>query len=166
MRVDQRWREAERGQSLVEMAVGFVILILLVMGILDLGRAYFLNLALEDAAGEAALFLSLYPHCPVPPNEMSTPNNACAGANNAKYRALNSGSEQVDWGNATFTFEYYNGSSWSTTIPAAGSSVASGTLVRVKIRVSFRLLTPVVSAVVRNSQIELGSNAVSVVVST
>jgi len=52
-----RWQQAERGQSLVEMSIGFIILTLIVMGILDLGRVYFLNLALEDAAGEAALYL-------------------------------------------------------------------------------------------------------------
>lgn len=56
-------REAQSGQSLVEMAIGMVILVMLMSGLLDFGRLFFSYLALEDAVGEAALFLSVFPQC-------------------------------------------------------------------------------------------------------
>ena len=52
---------SEKGQSMVEMALSFVILIMLIAGIVDLGRAFFTYMALRDAAQEGAAFGSLYP---------------------------------------------------------------------------------------------------------
>jgi len=43
----------EKGQSLVEFAFGLVILMILISGIVDLGRAFFTYMALNDAAQEA-----------------------------------------------------------------------------------------------------------------
>ena len=52
---------SERGQSLVEMAIALVILLLLVGGIVDLGRAFFTFMALRDAVQEGALYGSVNP---------------------------------------------------------------------------------------------------------
>jgi hypothetical protein len=151
-----RWQKAESGQSLVEMTLGFVILTFLVMGILDLGRVYFLNLALEDAAGEAALYLSLYPHCPD-----ETPE--CPEMNNAHYRAVNAGGGNIDWTSAEFTYEYQlEGGAWSTTIP--DDPVPANTLIRVTIHTPHQLLTPVISAIARSASLTLGASAISIVV--
>ena len=51
----------ERGQSMVEMALSFVILMALIGGIADLGRAFFFYSAMRDAAQEGASFGSLFP---------------------------------------------------------------------------------------------------------
>lgn len=51
----------ERGQSLTEMAVALVILLLLVGGIVDLGRAFFTYMALRDSVQEGALYGSINP---------------------------------------------------------------------------------------------------------
>lgn len=51
----------ERGQSMVEMALSFVILMVLIGGIADLGRAFFFYSAMRDAAQEGASFGSLFP---------------------------------------------------------------------------------------------------------
>ena len=51
----------ESGQSLVEVAFGMVILLVLLAGVLDLGRMYFTFVALEDSVGEAALYLAINP---------------------------------------------------------------------------------------------------------
>lgn len=51
----------ERGQSLVEMALGFTVLITILSGVLDLGRAYVTYLALQNAAAEGAIYASLHP---------------------------------------------------------------------------------------------------------
>jgi hypothetical protein len=54
-------RNKETGQSLTEFAIGFSILILLIAGIVDLGRAFFTYMALNDAVQEGALYGSLHP---------------------------------------------------------------------------------------------------------
>lgn len=51
----------ERGQSLVELAIALIILILLLMGVIDLGRAFFTFMTLRDAAQEGAAYGSLFP---------------------------------------------------------------------------------------------------------
>lgn len=61
--IDQNRRKPreEQGQSLVEMAIALVILLLLVGGIVDLGRAFFTFMALRDAVQEGALYGSVNP---------------------------------------------------------------------------------------------------------
>lgn len=51
----------QSGQSLLEFAVGAVILLLLIAGIVDLGRAFFVYIALRDAAQEGAVYGSVCP---------------------------------------------------------------------------------------------------------
>ena len=51
----------ERGQSLAEMAMMMSFLLILLVGIVDLGRGFFVYLALRDAAQEGALFGSTDP---------------------------------------------------------------------------------------------------------
>jgi len=54
-------RRSERGQSMMEMALSFVLLMVLISGIVDLGRAFFFYSALRDAAQEGASYGSLFP---------------------------------------------------------------------------------------------------------
>jgi hypothetical protein len=49
-------RRRERGQSLIETAAGLIVLLLLLAGLVDLGRAFFARVALLDAAEEGALY--------------------------------------------------------------------------------------------------------------
>jgi hypothetical protein len=51
----------ERGQSLVEMALILPILLLLVVGIVDLGRAFNNHVIITNAAREGARYASRYP---------------------------------------------------------------------------------------------------------
>lgn len=51
----------ERGQSLVELALSFTILLLLMGGAIDLGRAFFTFITLRDAAREGAIYGSYAP---------------------------------------------------------------------------------------------------------
>ena len=52
---------AERGQSLMEMAVSMVVIVILLAGIVDLGRAIFTFIALRDAAQEGLVYAAIYP---------------------------------------------------------------------------------------------------------
>ena len=58
---NQKNQSKEQGQSLVEMAIALVILLLLVGGIVDLGRAFFTFMALRDSVQEGALYGSVNP---------------------------------------------------------------------------------------------------------
>ena len=51
----------ERGQSLVELAAGLLVLLILVMGIIDLGRVLFYYTTLRDAAQEGAVYGAINP---------------------------------------------------------------------------------------------------------
>jgi hypothetical protein len=53
--------DRDKGQSLVEFAFSMVILLILISGIADLGRAFFTYMALHDAAQEGAIYGSLNP---------------------------------------------------------------------------------------------------------
>lgn len=52
---------SERGQSLVELAVSFMLVMLVLAGAVDFGRAYFAVIALRDAAQEGVIYASLNP---------------------------------------------------------------------------------------------------------
>ncbi len=53
--------KSERGQSLVEMAVSLVLLLLLLSGAVEFGMAFFQFIQLRDAAQEGALYGSIKP---------------------------------------------------------------------------------------------------------
>lgn len=57
----QKSNQNERGQSLVELAITLVVILILLAGIVDLGRAFFAYMSLRDAAQEAALYGSTEP---------------------------------------------------------------------------------------------------------
>jgi hypothetical protein len=58
---DKKFKNKERGQSMVELALSITILMVLLAGTIDMGRAFFTWLALRDAAQEGASFGSIYP---------------------------------------------------------------------------------------------------------
>jgi hypothetical protein len=67
-----------RGQSLVEFALAATVLLILLTGVLDLGRMYMAWVAIQDAAGEGALYAAMSPRCISAANgpDCQTPNNA------------------------------------------------------------------------------------------
>jgi len=57
-------RRHERAQSLVELAISLTLMLTLLAGIVDLGRAIFTLFALQDAAEEGIIFGVAFPtHC-------------------------------------------------------------------------------------------------------
>ncbi|MBN2392125.1 MAG: pilus assembly protein [Anaerolineae bacterium] len=51
-----------RGQSIIEFALVLPIIIMLMLGLLDFGRAFFTLIALDDAADEGASYASIRPN--------------------------------------------------------------------------------------------------------
>lgn len=54
-------KSSRKGQSLVEMALATALLLLLLGGVVDLGRAFFTYMALRDAAQEGAVYGAINP---------------------------------------------------------------------------------------------------------
>ncbi len=54
-------QKSEKGQSLVELAVSLLILVILLAGVVDIGSLFFEYLALRDSAQEGAAFIAIYP---------------------------------------------------------------------------------------------------------
>jgi len=52
---------SERGQSMAELAFGMVVILILLSGVVDLGRALAAYMALRDAAQEGAVYGSMCP---------------------------------------------------------------------------------------------------------
>ena len=55
------WSEKEKGQSLTELALTLAFLLLILVGIIDIGHAVFVYITLRDAAQEGAVYASYQP---------------------------------------------------------------------------------------------------------
>jgi len=82
-RPDSWMRNMRRGQSLVEFALAATVLLLLLSGVLDLGRMYMAWVAIQDAAGEGALYAAMNPRC-----ISAADGPLCASPNNAYDRTF------------------------------------------------------------------------------
>ncbi len=51
----------EKGQSLVELAISLILLLIILAGIVDLGRAIFTKFAMKDAAEEGVVYGTSFP---------------------------------------------------------------------------------------------------------
>ena len=145
-------KHAARGQSMVEFAIGLVVILLLLAGILDLGRIYFTFVALEDGAGEAALYLALNPACP-----HATSGPQCADPNNAEYRARHAGGGEVDWTAATILIDI-------PTLPDGTSVYDVGEPVSVTIQYPHQLLTPLIPRIAGVNPLTLSVHASQVII--
>ncbi|WP_376791828.1 TadE/TadG family type IV pilus assembly protein [Thermoflexus sp.] len=89
-----------RGQGLVEMALSLTVLLLLAMGLIDLGRAFVVWLAIHDAAAEGALYAAVNPYCLNPNNQLppgADPDVQCDDPNNVQYRAYTRALSETRW---------------------------------------------------------------------
>ncbi len=74
--------EREKAQSLVELALSLMFLLLLVAGVVDLGRAFFTYIALRDAAQEGAAYASIARTSQTAPMACAAIENRVRGTSN------------------------------------------------------------------------------------
>jgi hypothetical protein len=133
-----RWRGRGRGAhgaALVEFALVFPVLAMLVLGTVDAGRAYITWNQAKNAAREGASYAQLYPNRPVPgPGE-------CADPDNVRYRAqAESGTE---FSISTERVDVAPAVTLNACLPASSpTAVRPGDEVRVTASRSFAPLTP------------------------
>jgi Flp pilus assembly protein TadG len=154
-------RRRERGQGLLEFSLITVFLTILLMGVLDLARAYYSYLALKDAAEEGAYYGSAFPQCV---NSRGINNDSIAGCsdpNNLPYRvrhaaplggliSLNDPSTQV-------TVDLPCGS----TLPC---NMQSGQVLTVTVQYPYQVLTPFVGTIVNSQILTLTARSSAVIV--
>ena len=64
------YKRKEKGQSLVEFVLILPILLIILAGMLDLGRLYFAYVAVTDAAAEGATYAAIHPeYAAIPPED-------------------------------------------------------------------------------------------------
>jgi len=61
MKMKSQGKRSEKGQSLIELAFGIVVLLILLAGIVDIGRLLFFYISMRDAAQEGAVFGQINP---------------------------------------------------------------------------------------------------------
>ena len=139
----------ERGQSLVEFSLMLVVLVTLLMGVVDLGSAFFAYLALKDASAEGAYFGSVFPQCE---NSASVSGGRCGDPNNVDYRVRQSApvGGLIDWSAATVTINAPNDN--------------PGELITVTVSYNHSLITPVVGAIIGGQTFPLSATSVAVIV--
>jgi hypothetical protein len=127
----------ENGQSLVEFALTLPVLILILSGMLDIGRVYFTYIALEEAAAEAALYLAINTYCATSADpDLGEPGNPCANPNNARFRAQNAGAQELDWSRVTMF--------------ATSTGNQLGDIAIVRLQYPYEFITPGINSIVQN----------------
>jgi hypothetical protein len=138
------FRHNERGQSLIEFAVAFVILMMLLVGIVDLGRGFFTYMTLRDAAQEGAAYGSLYPTqaitCTTYDPESSTFNDICI-----RQRVRAATTSPVDLTNTDI----------SVSLTLVGGDACAGNGLKVDVEYDFPLIMPFFTALMGTDTIPL-----------
>jgi hypothetical protein len=143
-------RKKELGQALVETAITMPILILILSGLLDLGRVYYTYIALEEAGAESARFLAISPTCPgdEDPDPLEA-GNPCADPNNARYRAEHAGNQEFDLSRTSWNIPYSTADHAVFDDPFAqcAGAVSIGCIVEVQITYNYDFITPGIEAI-------------------
>ena len=121
-----RLNRSERGQGLIELAIALPVLLLLLLGVLDVGRAYWAVVALKDAAAEGASYAASYP----------------TKTTEIKERAAESSTALVVLSPDMFSVDYVDP-------PTAGQPIT------VTVTYDFLIVNPVINAIVPDGKLTL-----------
>lgn len=130
----RRWprtrRLHSRGQAVVEFALVMIFFLIILLAVLDVGRAYLSSVALENAAAEGALFGIANPAC--------ASAGDCADPDNIEYRVRHeSVGGLLDPDEGDFAVDVW---------PANAADRLPGTQLIVTATYPFRPIIPLVSA--------------------
>jgi Flp pilus assembly protein TadG len=141
---------------LVELGLSAVVLVLLVFGVIDLGRSYALQNRLANASREGAAIAQFKP---------GNVNTGCASGSNVVDRASNEDSGLSSASGFTVTVAKQVGGSQTPFTGCGapvGTTVAAGDTVVVTVKVNFSVLTPIIGAMVGNTIVLTKSTSVVV----
>jgi hypothetical protein len=136
----------------VELALIAPIMVLLVLGVLDLARAYQLSIRLENAAREGAAFAQVYPN-----DATCGPSGSIRGQVEAEEPGLS-----ATPGFDVDIFGQNAADEWVELSGCSGTVAGPGERVKVEVRATYGILTPIVANVVGNSIVLEGAAEVRV----
>ena len=125
----------ERGQSLTEAAIFITLLMVVLAGLIDLGRMYYTYLSLKDAAAEGAAYGSMEP-------------TDLLGIE-ARVRGESPGG-LIDWSGAIVNTTYIGP-------PCRGSGV------QVEVTITYEFITPFIGAIAGSQTIPLSAEVVNTI---
>jgi hypothetical protein len=143
-----RARLGRRGQSLVELAVVLPVLLVLLGGAIDLGRAFFAKTAIENAAKEGAFFGATRPNC-------DDAGAGCADPANVEWHVVNESPGLA----VTWTAECFRAG-----VEISLTTCAADDTYRVTVNHRFNLVTPLLGALL-GTGLDLTSTANAIVFS-
>src|SRR5450759_5184554 len=133
----RRSARSQRGQSMVEMALMMVILLAIWSAVLDLGRGFFVYIAIQNSAAEGALYAAMNPTC-AHSTDTGLYGASCADPNNTDYRAKHESSDGlVDSTRMTVVVLYSNATS-----NYSAANIVEGNPITVTIGYSFTMVGP------------------------
>lgn len=154
--------DGEDGQSMVEFILVLPVLLLILSGLLDLGRIYFTFIALEESAAEAALYLAINPDCPG--EDITGLNPQCTDPNNALYRADRSSNNEFDFNLAEWNIPwepnkladgFQHPFAQPPTYAPVSAATCTGCWVTVQVHYPYEFLTPLVQEITSGINIEI-----------
>jgi Flp pilus assembly protein TadG len=139
-------RNLTLGQSLVEFALILPVFLVFFAATLDLGRVFYANITLNNAAREGAFQASITPALYVEnqPCNPATNRVVCRIQNETKGSMIAVAPTDIDM---------------SCSVPACAAS--AGSTVKVEVRGKFRLITPLLSFIFGGQDLNLGSSAIA-----
>lgn len=145
-----------RGQSVAEFAVVLPIMLLILAGAIDLGRAFYAYVAVENAAKEGALYGSRHPLC-------GSASPTCPDPLNVRWIVENEAANLKDRSGASqLTTKAACRTSAGTLVQPINDCV-NGDIYVVQVSHSFKLVTPILGDVV-GSSLTLGASSEATVV--
>ncbi len=133
---------------MVEMALMMTLLLIILSGVLDLGRGFFSFIAIQNAAAEGALYAAINPHC----RDSLIPG--CPNPNNVVFRALNESPDGlVDKQKMSITVSCTDGAT------CGSGAIVEGVPITVTVVYQMKLLGPF-SAVTPDGQLYFTASAV------
>lgn len=147
-----------QGQSLVELSISLMVMLLLLVGAVDFGMAFFSYVAMRDAAQEGALFGSFNSYVDSDLSggfDYGEPINVAG----VRTRVRESSSTPVDFSDTTLIPDAYITVEATTGNACEGSTTISGVPtpngVRVTVEYDYPLMTPLMGAVIGSQSIHL-----------
>ncbi|MEY2420871.1 MAG: hypothetical protein QOI95_938 [Acidimicrobiaceae bacterium] len=148
--------QGDDGALLVELALSAVVLILIVFGVIDLGRSYALQNRLANASREGAAIAQFKP---------GNVNTGCASGSNIVDRASSEDSGLAAAPGFTVTVAKQVGASrvaFTGCGTPTGTTVSAGDTVVVTVTANFSVITPIIASMIGNTVVVSKSTSVVV----
>lgn len=148
--------QSDDGALLVELALSAVVLLLIVFGVIDLGRSYALQNRLANASREGAAIAQFKP---------GNVNTGCASGSNVVDRASNEDTGLAVVSGFSVTIAKQVGASqvaFTGCGTPVGATVSAGDTVVVTVKANFSVITPIIGSMVGNTIVVSRSTSVVV----